>query len=108
VPPLGPGFDAAVAANRRRRLQLAILSAPLLAVAMLLADGGHAQGPDTGGQVSTPPSSIERPGDAGARAHTNFQTFVPNRRAAGMAPPSAGHQASPAPVNPPPTSGGGR
>lgn len=51
-----------------------------VAVAMLSAGSGHAQPPPpAGGQVVTPGSSIEQPGDTGVRAHTNIQIFIPNQ-----------------------------
>ena len=50
----------------------------VVAGAMLSAGSGHAQLAPTGGQVVTPESSIEQPGDAGVRAHTNIQIFIPS------------------------------
>jgi hypothetical protein len=60
-----------------------------VAVAMLSAGSGHAQSQPTGGQVVTPGSSIEKPGDMGVRAHTNFQILIPNqpRPGSGSFPP---------------------
>lgn len=55
----------------------------VFAAAMLAADSGYAQLPPTGGQVSIPQSSIEKPGDTGVRAHTNIQIFIPNQGAGG-------------------------
>ena len=55
----------------------------VLAVALLAAGNGYAQVPPGTGQVSTPESSIERPGDTGVRAHTNLQIFIPNEGANG-------------------------
>jgi hypothetical protein len=51
----------------------------VLVIALLAPPGGHAQAPSAGGQVLTPESSIEKPGDTGVRAHTNIQIFLPNR-----------------------------
>jgi hypothetical protein len=48
-------------------------------VATLFVSSGHAQLAPTGGQVVTPGSGIEKPGDPGVRAHTNIQLFIPNR-----------------------------
>jgi hypothetical protein len=45
----------------------------------LIAAQGYGQTPPGGGRVSTPQSSIEKPGDTGVRAHTNIQIFTPNR-----------------------------
>ena len=57
------------------------LSIGWLAVAVFAAGNGYAQVPPGTGQVSTPGSSIEKPGDAGVRAHTNIQTFIPPTKA---------------------------
>jgi len=54
------------------------LSIAMLAAALLAAENGYAQVPPGAGQVSTPESSVERPGDTGVRAHTNTQIFIPN------------------------------
>ena len=70
-------------ANRRR-----CLSSQVLVVAMLSAGCGYAQVPPGAGQVSTPESSIEKPGDAGVRAHTNIEIFTPNRGPFGAPAPS--------------------
>jgi hypothetical protein len=59
------------------------LSIGVLAVAVFAAGNGYAQVPPGTGQVSTPGSSIEKPGDAGVRAHTNIQIFIPNHGANG-------------------------
>jgi hypothetical protein len=67
------------------------LSIGVLAVALLAAANGYAQSPPGAGQVSTPESSIEKPGDTGVRARTNIQIFIPNHGANGaQAPPGAG------------------
>jgi hypothetical protein len=67
------------------------LSIGVLAVALLAAADGYAQSPPGAGQVSTPESSIEKPGDTGVRAHTNIQIFIPNQGANGaQAPPGGG------------------
>ena len=60
----------------KRWLGLLLLRA--VAGTMLSAGSGHAQLAPTGGQVVTPESSIEQPGDAGVRAHTNIQIFIPS------------------------------
>jgi hypothetical protein len=63
----------------------------MLAAALLAAENGYAQVPPGAGQVSTPESSVERPGDTGVRAHTNTQIFIPNQGANGaQAPPGGG------------------
>ena len=62
----------------------------VLAVELLIAGSAHAQAPPGEGQVYTPQSSIEKPGDTGVRAHTNVQIFIPNRGADGaQAPPGS-------------------
>jgi hypothetical protein len=67
------------------------LSLGVLVVALLAAGNGDAQAPPGAGQVSTPESSIEKPGDTGVRAHTNIQIFTPNQGANGaQAPPGSG------------------
>ena len=48
-------------------------------VALLAASGVHAQTSPVGGQVTTPDSSIEKPGDSGVRAHTNIEIFRPEK-----------------------------
>jgi len=49
------------------------------AFALTAGAEGYGQTPPGGGQVWTPRSSIEEPGDVGVRAHTNIQIFTPNR-----------------------------
>jgi hypothetical protein len=67
------------------------LSIEVLAVAVFGAGYGFAQVSPGAGQVSTPESSIEKPGDIGVRAHTNTQIFIPNQSANGApAPPGSG------------------
>ena len=67
------------------------LTTEVLAVALLATGYGYAQTPPGAGQVSTPESSIEKPGDSGVRAHTNIQIFIPNPGAGGtQAPPGNG------------------
>jgi hypothetical protein len=56
-------------------------------VAILSAGSGYAQSTPSSGQVFTPGSSIEKPGNTGVRAHTNIQLFIPNRPPPG--PPSS-------------------
>ena len=68
-----------------RRLRL--LSEALIIVA-LSAGSGYAQPPTGAGQISTPESSSEKPGDVGMRAHTNIEIFVPNRGPADAQPPA--------------------
>src|SRR5215472_7658707 len=63
---------------------------PALAIAALVVGGGHAQAPPGAGQVSTPGSSVAKPGDTGVRAHTNIQIFRPNPRADRAAASSGG------------------
>ena len=64
-----------------------LLCFPALA---LVAAEGYCQTPPGEGQVVTPPSSIEKPGDSGVRAHTNTQIFIPNRGLAGTRAPPGG------------------
>jgi hypothetical protein len=72
-----------------------------LAVALLAAGNGYAQVPPGAGQVSTPESSIERPGDIGVRAHTNTQIFIPNWGAdPAQAPPGDGTPGAAVPSSP--------
>ena len=71
------------------------LSIGVLAVALLTTGNGYAQLPPGTGQVSTPESSVEKPGDAGLRAHTNIQIFIPDQGANGAhAPPGGGPDAA--------------
>jgi hypothetical protein len=78
-----------------------------LAVAILAAGGGHAQVPTRTGQVWTPESSIEKPGDTGVRAHTNIQIFIPDRGPKGTPKPSGNGRPGVAgrPPQTPPTNG---
>jgi hypothetical protein len=65
-------------------------------LALIAAAEGCGQTPPAGGQVSTPQSSIEKPGDTGVRAHTNTQIFIPNRGPEGArAPPGGGDTGPP-------------
>jgi len=66
----------------RRMLLLTIASG----FALLPGLAGQAQTAPDGGQIVTPPSGIEKPGDVGKRAHTNVEIFVPN---GGSAPPNS-------------------
>jgi hypothetical protein len=66
------------AAKRWSRFSIEVLAAALLG-----AGYGFAQVPPGAGQVSTPESSIEKPGDTGVRAHSNTQIFIPNQGANG-------------------------
>ena len=64
-----------------------------LAIALLAAGSGHAQDPPGAGQVVTPESSVQTPGDTGVRAHTIIQIFIPNQGTVGaraLAPPGSG------------------
>jgi hypothetical protein len=62
-----------------------------IAVALLVAGSAGAQVPPGAGQVYTPESSIQKPGDTGVRAHTNVEVFTPNRGAnGGQALPGSG------------------
>jgi hypothetical protein len=61
-----------------------------LAAAILAAGNGLAQAPPGAGQVVTPASSAQKPGDTGVRAHTNIQIFIPNRGNDGAQPPGSG------------------
>jgi hypothetical protein len=81
------------------------LSVGVVAVALLASGNGYAQAPPGAGQVSTPESSIQKPGDTGVRAHTNTQIFIPNQGASGAHPPpgasgpgAAGSRSPQAPV----------
>ena len=58
----------------------------VFALALLAVDGGHAQLPSGGGQVSIPRSSVEQPGDTGVRVHSNIEIFIPNLKAPGRSP----------------------
>jgi predicted small lipoprotein YifL len=51
---------------------IAQVALAIAAVAGLCAGCG-----DRGGQVWTPPSSVQQPGDTGNRAHTNVEVFTP-------------------------------
>jgi len=76
----------------------------VLIIVLLASSGLRAQAPAAGGQVSTPDSSIEKPGDSGVRAHTNIQIYRPNRGAdGGPAPPVSSGPGAPQP--PPGTAG---
>jgi hypothetical protein len=66
------------------------LSPQALVVVLLSTGSGYAQVPVGAGQIATPESSIEKPGDVGMRAHTNIQIFVPNRSPGGAQPPAGG------------------
>jgi len=70
-----------VCSNRANRWRW--MSFRAFAMAMLAAAGGSAQAQPAGGQVSTPESSIEQPGDTGVRAHTNIEIFTPKGGPAG-------------------------
>jgi hypothetical protein len=70
----------------------------VLAILLLAANTGYAQVPSGAGQVWTPGSSVEKPGDVGVRAHSNIQIFSPKRRPADARTPSGGGAAGSAPV----------
>ena len=63
---------------------------PVFVLALIAAAEGYGQAPPGGGQVSTPQSTIEKPGDSGVRAHTNTQIFIPNRGPDGRPVPPGG------------------
>jgi hypothetical protein len=72
------------------------------AVVMLAAlDCAMANAVASGGQVVVPPSSVEQPGDAGKRAHTNVEIFVPYPGTA-PTPPSPGSRGVGPPNKPSP------
>src|ERR1051326_5211699 len=80
----------------KRVLSIASL---LLLVALVLASAVSAQEirqVGSEGYVLIPASSMERPGDAGVRMHTNFQIFIPNgiQPAGGQPPLNANTPAS--------------
>ena len=79
------------------------LARPVLAFALLAVGNVYAQSPPGAGQVVTPGSSIQQPGDIGVRAHTNIEIFIPNQGATGrqVSPGSGGPGASsPRPTQP--------
>jgi hypothetical protein len=78
------GLGAGMAKCGRR------LCFPVVVLALIAAAEGYGQTPPGGGQVSTPQSTIEKPGDSGVRAHTNTQIFIPNRGPDGARAPSGG------------------
>ena len=62
-----------------------------IAVVLVIAGSARAQVPPGAGQVYTPESSSQKPGDTGVRAHTNVEIFIPNRGAdGGQARPGGG------------------
>ena len=63
---------------------------PVFVLALIAAAEGYCQTPPGEGQVSTPQSTIEKPGDSGVRAHTNTKIFIPNRGPDGRRAPSRG------------------
>lgn len=72
-------------------LIMGFLSFMVFIITLLAAFLVYAQAPSTGGQVSIPESSIEKPGDSGVGVHTNIQIYHPNRSAHdGRASPSGG------------------
>ena len=79
----------------RRFSLLMIITAAVLVVS--LAQPALAQSGRGRGTVTIPASSIEKPGDAGVRAHTNFRIFVPAEGPAA----NQGKGASPQLVGPP-------
>jgi len=68
-------------------------------IAMRSVNCGYAQATPGAGQVSTPESSIERPGHTGVWAHTNIEIFTPSGGPAAAQAPGGGPGAiaSPAP-----------
>jgi hypothetical protein len=75
---------------RSGRAKCRSLCFPAFVLALIAAAEGYGQTPAGEGQVVTPPSSIEKPGDSGVRAHTNTQIFIPNRGPAGTRAPPGG------------------
>ncbi len=63
---------------------------PVFVLALIAAAEGYGQTTPGGGQVSTPQSTIEKPGDTGVRAHTNIQIFTPKRGPDGARAPAGG------------------
>ncbi len=63
---------------------------PAFVLALIAAAEGYGQTTPGGGQVSTPQSTIEKPGDTGVRAHTNIQIFTPKRGPDGARAPAGG------------------
>jgi hypothetical protein len=76
------GLVIGVAGWKKAKRRLVILIV-LSVVAILPTGNGYGQAQPTGGQISIPPSSLEKPGDAGVRVHTNIEMFTPNRAVAG-------------------------
>lgn len=72
------------------------LARPVLAFALLAAGNVYAQSPPGAGQVVTPGSSIQQPGDIGVRAHTNIEIFIPNREPNDVQAPPSGTGSGPA------------
>ena len=72
------------------RVKYGSLCFPAFVLALLAASEGHGQTSSGGGQVTTPQSTIEKPGDIGVRAHTNIQIFTPNRGPDGTQAPQGG------------------
>jgi hypothetical protein len=90
----GAGLWQSRAAWRSGRAKCGkLLCFPAFVIALIAAAEGYGQTPPSGGQVSTPPSSIEKPGDTGVRAHTNIQIFTPKRGPEGAQAPPAGSDA---------------
>jgi len=75
---------------------VALASAVLLAIVLLSCFGVAQEIREVGpnGYVLVPRSSIEHPEDAGVRAHTNFQIFVPFHHDSSAPPPNAETPAS--------------
>jgi hypothetical protein len=67
---------------------------PAFVRALIVAVEGYGQTPPGAGQVSTPQSTIKKPGDTGVRADTNFHIFIPNRGPEGAQAPPGGTDTS--------------
>jgi len=72
------------------RAKYGSLCFPAFVLALVAAAEGYGQPLPGEGQVSTPQSTIEKPGDSGVRAHTNTQIFIPNRGPDGAGAPPGG------------------
>ena len=79
----------------------------VIAFELLLAGSVYAQVSPGAGQIYTPGSSIQHPGDTGVKAHTNIQIFVPNKNGGAQVPPGNGASgaATPQPLKAPVTNG---
>ena len=62
---------------------------------------GQIQNAPSGGYIVIPESSIEKPGDAGVRAHTNVEIYIPPGDTGHLQPPSPLREAHPGEVKEP-------